>query len=338
MDSHIRNYDYQSIDKSVLAPYYKKICRGIIDYIPSYVSPNIITLIGLATSIASTLLIYYLQGTLDHSTLCLMCFACLFAYQLIDILDGMQAGKVGMYYNPTTELFDHGCDSVTTVCISYNVLALSGAYNREYVLSTIFMLCVMINFYLSTWQHSNTKIMEFRAGLLNPTETIFAIKCTFLILAIWPNILYDKEFYVVVFILTLTMVHFIMAVQDTFSISTNSDVILVTSLFPIFMSGYQMYYFIKFGTNYDIFNIIAPLVLGIIELLWLEISGEYMNGKSIYLYIYIMLSNLLLPNTWTVKWASLILIFSKFNSYVETMCTVLGMESFYNIPMNRRSD
>lgn len=37
------------------------------------------------------------------------------AYEFFDALDGQQGKRVGMYTNATTELFDHGCDSITTV-------------------------------------------------------------------------------------------------------------------------------------------------------------------------------------------------------------------------------
>ena len=336
MDYNIKNYDYKSIDKSLLAPYYKKICQYIINYIPQCISPNIVTLFGLAISMFSTIMVVYYRYIWDHVILCYICFVSLFMYQLIDILDGMQAGKVGMYYNPTTELFDHGCDSVTTICITYNVLVLSGAYEREFMLSMIFSLCIMINFYIATWQHSNTKIMEFRAGLLNPTEMIFTIKCTFLLLSIYPNILYGQEVYLVLFVVAITLIHFILAVQETFLVSTNSDIVLVSSLLPIFLSIYQLYQYEKYNMEYGIINIAVPMILGIIELLWLEISGEYMNGKTIYLFIYVYVVNMFVPGymnkTYLAPLLSVILVINKFMIYVDTMCNVLDMGNFYDIP------
>lgn len=331
MDHHIRNYDYKSIDRSLLAPYYKRICQNIINYIPLHTSPNIITLIGLIISMTSTLMVACYKNILDHSTLCYICFACLFIYQLIDILDGMQAGRVCMYYNPTTELFDHGCDSVTTVCVTYNILMLSGTYEREYILSMIFSLCILLNFYFSTWQHSNTKIMEFRAGLLNPTEMIFTIKCTFILLSIYPNIVIGYELYLVLFVIILTVVHFITAICETFSVSANSDIILMLSLFPAFLSVYQLYQFIKYGVSFNMINIMAPMVLGIVELLWLEISNEYVNEKTIYLCMYIFAINMLMPNTIFASLISIILLVNKFIIYINIMCSILGMKNFYDI-------
>lgn len=107
----IKNYSYSGKDLSFISKYYYPICNFIIKYIPIFVSPNLITLFGLFTVISSTISLLYFSF-LPISIRYIICGISLFIYQLCDTIDGLQGKRTGMYYNPTTELFDHGCDSM----------------------------------------------------------------------------------------------------------------------------------------------------------------------------------------------------------------------------------
>lgn len=48
---------------------------------------------------------------------CALCALGLFVYQSLDAIDGKQARRTGSS-NPLGELFDHGCDSVSTVFVA----------------------------------------------------------------------------------------------------------------------------------------------------------------------------------------------------------------------------
>src|SRR5579883_1816717 len=122
MEQAILNYHYVSVDYSILAPYYRKICNYTINFIPLNISPNVLTLIGLFGIIASTFITIFLKDFFGLLITCIICSLLLFFYQIMDTLDGMQCKRVNMYYNPTAEIFDHGCDSITTCCVLYNLL------------------------------------------------------------------------------------------------------------------------------------------------------------------------------------------------------------------------
>lgn len=48
---------------------------------------------------------------------CALCAVGLFIYQSLDAIDGKQARRTGSA-NPLGELFDHGCDSLSTVFVA----------------------------------------------------------------------------------------------------------------------------------------------------------------------------------------------------------------------------
>lgn len=58
-----------------------------------------------------------------------MCGLGLFIYQSLDAIDGKQARRTGSS-SPLGELFDHGCDSVSTGKIFYSIIALLKSVNR----------------------------------------------------------------------------------------------------------------------------------------------------------------------------------------------------------------
>ena len=78
--------------------------------------PNTITLLGFSAIISSYFMTWYFvgeDGVLPGFVFVLNAFF-VFFYQTMDALDGKQARRTGMA-SPLGELFDHGCDAVTTV-------------------------------------------------------------------------------------------------------------------------------------------------------------------------------------------------------------------------------
>ena len=82
-----------------------------------YFRPNLITLLGYFAIVASFVVTYYYSP--DYETglpewVYLFNCLCVFFYQTMDALDGKQARRTGTS-SPLGELFDHGCDAMTTV-------------------------------------------------------------------------------------------------------------------------------------------------------------------------------------------------------------------------------
>ncbi|CAF3321015.1 unnamed protein product [Rotaria socialis] len=112
----------------------------------------------------------------DDGLNCLIYGIALFIYQTSDALDGMQGKRVHMYENATTEIFDHGVDSIVTSL-------------------TIFVLLTsFIGFHSPTYEHVVTRKMRFQSGPCNPTEALIGMQLIFLITAIYPSLwTYEKS-------------------------------------------------------------------------------------------------------------------------------------------------
>lgn len=330
MEQAILNYHYVSIDDSILAPYYKKICNYIINIVPLNISPNVITLFGLFGIFMSTLITIFFKNYFGIFFTSLICSLLLFFYQIMDTLDGMQGKRVNMYYNPTTELFDHGCDSITTCCVLYNLLSLSNSLNNHFIISLLFATCILFNFYLPTWQHSNTKTMHFRSGIFNPTESIFVIKLVYIFIGLFPSI-FENTIIMSLILLAMiftTIYHIFISICDTFK-NTKKDYFNTTSsLLPLILSIISVLYLI-YNSIDDTFylNIIFPILISILNLIWYEISGLNFDISSVLLSFILNYCN-----SYFGIVMSLFLYIFLFNKYLRIMCDILNMKYFYSIP------
>lgn len=91
----------------------------------------------------------------------------LFLYQTLDALDGKQARRTGSS-SPLGQLFDHGCDALSTV---FNVLSAAatvqvGAGYRAFIV----LSSVSTTFYLAQWEEYHTGVMTCGNGWYGVTE------------------------------------------------------------------------------------------------------------------------------------------------------------------------
>lgn len=118
---NLRAYKYAGGDNGLMYVYfYNPVTVWLVDRIPDWIAPNLITLAGFLFSTAPFLVFFGVFGTHfineDPATPKLrnwMFFAeglCYFAYRMLDELDGKQARRTGNS-SPLGLLFDHGCDA-----------------------------------------------------------------------------------------------------------------------------------------------------------------------------------------------------------------------------------
>lgn len=178
----LKNYKYSGQDRSILASSWSKLCAKIHPFlVPNYVSPNVVTLVGLFAVLSN---VVYLYNAPKISTFEFLSAALsLFIYQVCDTFDGLQGRLVGMYHNVTTEIFDHGCDSIVTTlaCLQVSML-----FQLPLAHSMIIFLALALVFFLPTWEHQWTKVMIFRGGIMNPTEGLFAMELFYMLCALFP--------------------------------------------------------------------------------------------------------------------------------------------------------
>eukprot|EP01116_Phalansterium_solitarium_P009198 TRINITY_DN23244_c0_g1_i1.p1 TRINITY_DN23244_c0_g1~~TRINITY_DN23244_c0_g1_i1.p1 ORF type:complete len:378 (+),score=-37.77 TRINITY_DN23244_c0_g1_i1:117-1250(+) len=164
----LESYSYSGIDHSIIANYVlKHFWNWLLDFIPTWVAPNVLTLAGLFSVFASYFVFVPYADNPEQtpwSTYVLSAFF-IFAYQTLDNLDGKQARKTGSS-SPLGECFDHGCDSLTVpmFCIVMGLTTRLGPF-------MMFVQCqlMMLMFYLAHFEAYFTRKLILRA-VNNPTE------------------------------------------------------------------------------------------------------------------------------------------------------------------------
>ncbi|KAL7522978.1 hypothetical protein ACHAWX_007756 [Stephanocyclus meneghinianus] len=178
-------YRYHGEDLSLLYKYVlSPLAGGVVDRIPMWVAPNVITLGGLALMALSYGVIWaccpglyegneHVVSNLNGesrggvpSQIFLLNGIAMLLYQTLDNMDGKQARRTGSS-SPLGLLFDHGCDAVNSILGSGNWICAMGLYpgpidgnssvvsqlfGGEAILAALLILCPMIAFYVSTWE------------------------------------------------------------------------------------------------------------------------------------------------------------------------------------------
>jgi len=106
----------------------------------------------------------FVEGEAPRWTYLLHAF-CLFVYQTMDALDGKQARKTGTS-SPLGELFDHGCDAISTMFIGLTISA-TIQMGASWTLFGI-MMVNFLAFYFAQWEEFHTGTLEL--GIANVTE------------------------------------------------------------------------------------------------------------------------------------------------------------------------
>ncbi|AYU75758.1 CDP-alcohol phosphatidyltransferase, putative [Leishmania donovani] len=170
-------YVYRSEDRSYLYNHmWRPLCRKVVDYLPVWLAPNIITVAALAfVGTTHGLLAYYMPKLTvsgehyltrsETGTTPLQLVECppppppafvfvlaavaLFLYQLLDNLDGHQARRTGTS-SPLGMLMDHGCDAVNCIIGALSVAtAVSAGPSWK---TWLIVLNTVITFFLNTWE------------------------------------------------------------------------------------------------------------------------------------------------------------------------------------------
>ena len=135
-----RRFKYRGSDDSIVLHYVtNSIYLKLVQFIPSWVAPNLITALGLSLSVvAFSLMAWYCPTLTEHppAWLCFVAAAAALGYQALDNMDGKQARMHG-HGSPFGMLFDHGCDAVNTPMItSIFWIAIQGGEFRHMLLKS----------------------------------------------------------------------------------------------------------------------------------------------------------------------------------------------------------
>ncbi|XP_054269903.1 choline/ethanolaminephosphotransferase 1 isoform X3 [Macrosteles quadrilineatus] len=182
-------YKYDSC--SLLDPYLQVYWNWLVSKVPIWLAPNLITILGLLVNILTTLLLVWFSPDAKSEAprwAFLLCALGLFIYQSLDAIDGKQARRTDSS-SPLGELFDHGCDSISTVFVALSAcIAVQLGHCPAWMFFQCF--CAVTLFYCAHWQTYVSGMLRF--GRIDVTEAQFTIMFIHLISAVlgseaWSN-------------------------------------------------------------------------------------------------------------------------------------------------------
>eukprot|EP00340_Litonotus_pictus_P009108 CAMPEP_0170523356 /NCGR_PEP_ID=MMETSP0209-20121228/8788_1 /TAXON_ID=665100 ORGANISM="Litonotus pictus, Strain P1" /NCGR_SAMPLE_ID=MMETSP0209 /ASSEMBLY_ACC=CAM_ASM_000301 /LENGTH=431 /DNA_ID=CAMNT_0010811413 /DNA_START=35 /DNA_END=1330 /DNA_ORIENTATION=+ len=160
---NIINYKFKSKDNSLVYKYFTSpMCDALIEKIPTWIAPNVITLAGFSLVILLFVMVMSFGGRDGMGDIPgFVSFSAgwlYYAYHILDNLDGKQARRT-KNSTPLGMLVDHGCDSVTAVLISIVMATIMKlTYNPYYIFVVVSLTTVP--FYLCTWEEFHTGTLE----------------------------------------------------------------------------------------------------------------------------------------------------------------------------------
>ncbi|XP_055314568.1 choline/ethanolaminephosphotransferase 1 isoform X3 [Sitodiplosis mosellana] len=180
----LTEHKYSMTSCSLLDPILNPWWCWLVSKTPMWLAPNLITLVGLIVNIITALiLVYYSPNgrTEPPRWACALCALGLFIYQSLDAIDGKQARRTNSS-SPLGELFDHGCDSISTIFVALSAClsAQLGFYPKW-----MFFQCfsAMTLFYCAHWQSYVSGTL--RLGKVDVTEAQCMIMLIHMISAVF---------------------------------------------------------------------------------------------------------------------------------------------------------
>ncbi|RZF32120.1 hypothetical protein LSTR_LSTR003983 [Laodelphax striatellus] len=183
-------YSYESV--SLLDPLLQPWWNWLVSKIPIWLAPNLITVSGLIVNILTTLILAWFSPDAKEEAprwTFLVCAIGLFVYQSLDAIDGKQARRTGSS-SPLGELFDHGCDSISTVFVAMSAcIAVQLGFHPEWMFFQSF--CAITLFYCAHWQTYVSGTLRF--GRIDVTEAQFTIMGIHLISFLFGPKIWDTQ-------------------------------------------------------------------------------------------------------------------------------------------------
>ena len=162
--SNMNNFKYKSTDDSIMYNKCMSPCLNVlVNYLPRWLAPNLITIVSLCFNIFAAIISYY-DGGFDFSgqlkpLTCIIIGIFQLIYLLLDNIDGKQARRTGNS-TPFGMLMDHGCDIFTNIFTAYNLSKLAIVGNEDIYSFSIFF-GLILGFYMMTYEEYKLGEMHF---------------------------------------------------------------------------------------------------------------------------------------------------------------------------------
>ncbi|XP_048828244.1 cholinephosphotransferase 1 [Brienomyrus brachyistius] len=188
----LEEHKYSASGRSLFEPPCQIYWNWLVQQIPTWVAPNTLTITGLIINIVTTvILVFYCPSATEEApcwAFILSAFG-LFIYQSLDAIDGKQARRTNSS-SALGELFDHGCDAVSTVFVSVGTCISCGMG----VYPNWMFFCGFVGmfmFFCAHWQAYVSGTLRF--GLVDVTEVQVAIMVIYLMSAFGGVALWDTR-------------------------------------------------------------------------------------------------------------------------------------------------
>ncbi|XP_035898453.1 cholinephosphotransferase 1 isoform X5 [Anopheles stephensi] len=163
------DHKYSCTNVSLMDPFLQPWWCWLVSKVPLWLAPNLITIVGLLINIITTLILISFSPTGREEPprwASALCGIGLFIYQSLDAIDGKQARRTNSS-SPLGELFDHGCDSISTVFVALSAcISVQLGYYPGWMFFQCF--CAMTLFYCAHWQTYVSGTLRF--GRIDVTE------------------------------------------------------------------------------------------------------------------------------------------------------------------------
>ncbi|KAI8781354.1 Choline/ethanolaminephosphotransferase 1 [Biomphalaria glabrata] len=165
----LMEHKYSAEGQSIIEPPMQVFWKWIVEQLPLWWAPNAITIVGLIINVVTTLILAFYSPDCKQEAPRWAYFLSglgLFIYQTLDAIDGKQARRTKSS-TPLGELFDHGCDSISTGTVMLGAsITLQLGYTPGWVLFE--NLAAYALFYCAHWQTYVCGTLKF--GKIDVTE------------------------------------------------------------------------------------------------------------------------------------------------------------------------
>ncbi|XP_031569116.1 choline/ethanolaminephosphotransferase 1-like [Actinia tenebrosa] len=180
----LSQHKYSSQCSTVLDPFFQIYWRWLVEQIPLWVAPNLLTVLGLIANVITSFILMYYCPQAKGTAPCwafLTCAVGLFIYQSLDAIDGKQARRTNSS-SPLGELMDHGCDTISMVVLSLAFcISVELGHNPQWMFFICFFAVFL--FYCAHWQAYVSGVIKF--GRIDVTELQVSAMIIFLLTGIF---------------------------------------------------------------------------------------------------------------------------------------------------------
>ncbi|PFH33487.1 CDP-alcohol phosphatidyltransferase superfamily protein [Besnoitia besnoiti] len=166
----LRRYEYKGAGSTPIDRLLNPWWEYVASKLPLWLSPNVLTLLGFLCTVMCMSLVAVWMPHLEEPAprwIYLLICVLLFFYQTLDAIDGKQARRTNSS-SPLGQLFDHGCDSFSTVFAVFinAAMARMGVCLFSYLLLAI----LQMQMFIYSWWEIHFHVYRCHTGVTGVTE------------------------------------------------------------------------------------------------------------------------------------------------------------------------